>query len=398
MHKKIRKIIALTLVVGTISCIGASNGFIFGNVNAYASTYSEAGNGELSSLTLTRSTGSEIELRDSYYGNQTSLSSKSDYYVELTGTDGFQISAAVNGDGYVVKQFTSADKTEQGEDVGGYINVNSDYEDIYLRTYRSEDDYRNAYDDGDVTNCEHTYIIHVRKESAVSSDEELDKNYAYLDSIYLSNGSIDFLKDQYSYNVNVDDNVKEILLRATPENDDDVVDINGESVEQKDNFEKTIGLNEGNNTITIDVKNQDDTETYTLNVYRGKTSNSAQTSTSTASNAVNNMGKYNSWQNIGGKMQYLDGTGDPLKSQWWFDVSTGKNYYLDKDGYAVTGWLYLDNNWYYFDGNGAMKTGWVYLDGSWYYLNKSGVMQTGWFQDTNGTWYYLDSTGKLTQS
>ncbi len=397
MHKRIKKIIALTLVIGAISFIGTSNNFITGTINAYASTYSGAGNGELSSLTLTRSTGSEIELRDSYYGNETSLSSKSDYYIELTGADGFQISADVKGDGYVVKQFTSADKTEQGKDVGEYINVDSDYEDVYLRTYRSDNDYQNAYDDGDVTKCEHTYIIHARKESVISSDEELDKNYANLDSIYLSNGSIDFSKDQYSYNTNVNDNVQQIVVRATPENDDDIVEINGQSVEQKDNFEKTISLSEGNNAIKIYVENDEDNETYTLNVYRGKTSASTQISTSVTS-VGNNVGKYNSWQNIGGKMQYLDGTGDPLKSQWWFDANTGKKYYLDKDGYAVTGWLYVDNNWYYFASDGEMKTGWLYLDGSWYYLNKSGVMRTGWFQDTNGTWYYLDSTGKLTQS
>jgi glucan-binding YG repeat protein len=397
MHKSIRNIIALTLVIGTISCIETSNDFMSGSIKAYASTYRSAADGELSSLTITRSTGSEIKLLDSYYGDEVTLSSEKDYYLELTGADGFQISVDVEGSGYVVKQFMSADKTEKGENVGGYINIDSNTEDVYLRTYKSEDDYKDAYDNGDVTNCDHTYIIHVKKADVIPSDEELDKDYANLKNIYLSDGTIDFSEDKYSYNVNVDDKVEEILVRATPKNDDDVVEINGESVEENDNFEKTISLNEGNNTITIDVEGDEDNETYTLNVYRGKTSASTQTSTSVAS-VGNNIGKYNSWQNIGGKMQYLDGTGDALKSQWWFDANTGKNYYLDKNGYAVTGWIYLDNKWYYFDGNSAMKTGWLYLDGSWYYLNKSGVMQTGWLQDTNGQWYYLDSTGKMIQS
>lgn len=401
MHKKIKNIIAITLIIGTISCIGTSNGFIYGSVEAYASTYSSASDGELSSLTVSRSTGSELQLRDSYYGNDTALTSKSDYYIELTGADGFQISADVKGDGYVVKQFTSADKTEKGEDVGEYIAVNSNFEDVYLRTYKSEDDYKDVYDDGDVTDCEHTYIIHVRKESATASDEELDKDYAYLQSIYLSDGSIDFIKDQYSYNINVDENVKQILVRATPENDDDVVEINGTSALQKDNFEKTVSLSDGNNTIKIYVKTDDDDETYVLNVNRGKTSTSTQSNTTNSSSNtgnVNNVGKYNSWQKVNGKLQYLDGTGELLKSQWWFDKDTGKNYYLDKDGNTVVGWLYVDNNWYYFGDNGERKTGWLNLNGSWYYLNKSGVMQTGWLQDTNGTWYFLDSSGKLTES
>jgi glucan-binding YG repeat protein len=397
MHKNIKKIIALTIVAGAISLLGTSNNFISGSIKAYASTYTNATDGELSSLTITRSTGSELKLSDSYYGNEVSLSAKTDYYLELTGADGFQISAAVAGNGYVVKQFTSADKTEKGEDVGQYININSDTEDVYLRTYRSEGEYTDAYDNGDVTNCEHTYIIHVKKASVTSSDEELDKNYAYLKSIYLSNGSIDFSKDQYSYNVNVDDNVQQILVRTTPENDDDVVEINGQSVEQKENFEETVALSEGNNTIKIYVKTDDDDETYTLNVNRSKLTNSTQTSTSSPLNtgAVNNVGKYNSWQNINGKWEYLDGTGEVLKNQWWFDKNSGKNYYLDKDGYRAIGWLYSNNNWYYFNENGEIQIGWVYLDGNWYYLNKSGVMQTGLIQDSDGKSYNLDSTGKM---
>jgi glucan-binding YG repeat protein len=420
MHKKIKHIIAVTLVVGTISGALPVNNFIFGDIVAHAASYSEAGNGELSSLNLTRSTGSVIELRDSYSGNEIStLTGQKDYYAELDGSDGLQISAQVQGSGYVVKQFTSADKTAKGEDVGNYVNIDSTYEDIYLRTYKSEDAYKEAYGDGDVTNCEHTYIIHVEK-PAVTSDTELDKEYAYLQSIYLSNGDINFSKNQYSYNINVNDNVGEILVRATPEDSDDVVEINGQSVEESDNFEKTISLNKGNNAVTIDVKSNDDEETYTLNVYRGNTSASttstSQTSTSNASTSTdstnqtstslvssgdgnltiqNDTKKFNAWQRIDGKLKYIDGTGEALKNQWWFDVNTGNNYYLKEDGTAATGWLYNNNNWYYFNAGGEMQTGWVCLDKNWYYLNKSGAMQMGWLEDSSGNWYYLDSNGAM---
>jgi len=170
MHKKIKHIIAVSLIIGAVSGVLPANNFIFGNVSAHAASYSEASNGELSSLSISRSTGSEIQLRDSYSGTIIStLTGKSDYYAELTGTDGLQISADVEGSGYVVKQFSSADKTAKGEDVGTYINVDSSYADIYLRTYKSEDAYKEAYGDGDVTDCEHTYIIHVKKPN-VDSD------------------------------------------------------------------------------------------------------------------------------------------------------------------------------------------------------------------------------------
>ncbi|EHJ02151.1 cell wall binding repeat-containing protein [Clostridium sp. DL-VIII] len=397
MHKRIKHIIAVTLVIGAVSGIVQGSNLILGGVAAYASTYSNASNGELSSLKITRSTGSEIKLSDTYAGDSVALSSRKDYYIELTGADGFQISADVKGSGYVVKQFTSGDKTEKGEDVGDYISVNSAYTDIYLRTYKSEEAYKDAYDDGDVTDCEKTYVIHVDKTTA-NLDEELDKDYANLESIYLSDGSIAFDEDQYSYNVNVDEEVDKILVRATPEDDDDLVEINGSSVEEDDNYEKTISLDKGNNAIEIYVESDDDDETYTLNVYRGKTS--ASNSTSSTSNiqdfsvqtAAN---KFNTWQRVDGVWKYIDGTGEALKNQWWFDKDSGKSYYLKEDGSMATGWLDYNNGWYHFNESGAMETGWISLNGNWYYLNKGGTMQMGWLEDSSGNWYYLDSNGEM---
>ena len=403
MHKKIKRIIALTLVIGAISYTGISDNFINGNVKVYASTYSGAVNGELTSLTITRSTGSEIKLSDSYYGNEVSLSAITDYYLELTGADGFQIASAVKGDGYVIKQFDSADKTAKGEDAGEYIKIDSSSENIYLRTYRSEEDYKEAYDNEDVTDCEKTYVIHVKK-PAVNSDEELDVDHACLDKLYISNGNIEFSKNQYSYDVNVGEDVKEVIVRATPENDKDTVEINGESAQETENYEKTVSLNEGSNKIEVYVENDDDHGTYVLNVFRGNASASSTSSTQTSTSSTQNtqsltvqsgISKYNSWQQVDGKLKYIDGTGEVLKSKWWFDKDTGKNYYLKEDGSRATGWLHDNSNWYYFSENGEMKTGWISLDGSWYYLNKSGVMHTGWLQDSTGKWYYLDGSGKM---
>ena len=403
MHRKIKYIIAASLVIGTVSGILPANNFRIGITPAYASTYSSASDGELSSLTITRSTGSEIKLLDSYYGDEVSLTGRNDYYIELTGADGVNISADVKGSGYVVKQFTSADKTEKGEDVGNYIAIDSSYADIYLRTYKSEDAYKEAYDDEDVTDCEETYIIHARKPTAIS-DEEEDKEYAYLKSLYLSDGDIDFSQSQTSYNVNVNENVAEILVRATPEDDDDLVEINGQSVEENDNYEKTISLDKGNNTISIYVENDDDKETYTLSVYRGNVAASTNSGAATSANSSSgtqsftvqsDTQKFNAWQRVDGKWKYIDGTGQALKNQWWYDKSTGKNYYLTEDGTMATGWLYNNNNWYYLNAGGAMETGWICLGTNWYYLNAGGAMQMGWLEDSSGNWYYLDGSGAM---
>lgn len=403
MHKKIKHIIAVTLVIGAISGVLPENNFVLGTVNAYAATYVGAGNGELSSLTLTRSTGSELELRDSYYGSEAALTSKSDYYIELSGADGFQISAEVKGSGYVVKQFTSNDKTQKGEDIGEYINVDSTYEDIYLRTYKSEAAYKEAYNNENVADCEKTYIIHVKK-PVVTSDEELFADYAYLRSIYLSDGSISFSKTKMSYDVKVNDNVEEILVRATPEDDDYAVDINDYSVDKDGSFEKTIKLNKGNNTINIYVESDDDKETYTLNVFRGNSTASTDTTSAGTGSAASDKqtfaiqsdtNKFNVWKRIDGNWRYIDGTGQALKNQWWYDKNAGKNYYLKENGDMATGWLNNSSNWYYFNQSGEMQTGWIYLNNNWYYFNQSGVMKMGWLQDGNGNWYYLDGSGAM---
>jgi glucan-binding YG repeat protein len=399
MHKKIKHIIAASLVIGTVSGVLPANNFILGTTEAYASTYKGASNGDLSSLTITRGNGNEIELRNSYTGNEISLTGQSDYYIELNGADGIDLSAAVKGSGYVVKVFTSAGKTEEGKDVGDYIKIDSTYTNIYLRTYKSEDDYKKASGDGDVTNCEQTYVIHIKK-PVVSSTQEDDAEYAYLRSIYLSDGNIDFSKKDTSYNVNVNENVEEILVRATPEDDNDLVEINDSSLNKDSNYEKTVKLDKGNNTIKIYVESNDDKRTYTLNVYRGNATTSTVTSTNTTSNTQNftiqsDTNKLNTWQRVDGKWKYIDGTGEALKNKWWFDKNTGINYYLKEDGYRATGWLNSNNNWYYFNENGEMKTGWVSVDKNWYYLNKSGAMKMGWLEDSTGNWYYLDSSGAM---
>lgn len=393
MHKKIKYIIAASLIITSISCALPGNYLILGSTTAYALTYSGASKGELSSLSLTWGGANEIKLLDSYYGDEVDLTEKNEYYANIKGINGFNVSADVKGDGYVVKLFTSSSKTQKGEDVGEYITLESDYEDIYLRTYKSEDAYKEAYDNGDVTDCEKTYVVHVRKETS-ESDVEQDRDYAYLDGIKLSNGDIDFSKDKTSYDVNVGEDIDKLTVTADPDNDDDYIEINGSSVYKDDSFEKTIDLDKGNNTIKIYVQHDKEDATYTLNVYRGKVSASTSTSSSKDS-TVKFQGSLNTWQKVNGKWKYIDGTGEPLKNEWWFDKDTGMNYYLGQDGYRAIGWNCVGNKWYYFNENGEMQTGWVNVNKNWYYLNKSGTMQMGWLEDASGNWYYLDSNGAM---
>lgn len=138
------------------------------------------------------------------------------------------------------------------------------------------------------------YTLNITRGSSSSStdlDEEI--NDVHLSSIELSDGNIDFSSTQYSYDVNVDSSVDEIGVTATPQEDSYNVIINGTEVDEDDNYKRTIKLENGQNTITVKVKNsEDDSEkTYTLNVTRGDSEQSD--SKSSVSDQVEDLHKGN---------------------------------------------------------------------------------------------------------
>ncbi|MCC8065692.1 MAG: hypothetical protein LIO94_01120 [Clostridiales bacterium] len=121
------------------------------------------------------------------------------------------------------------------------------------------------------------------------------------------------------------------------------------------------------------------------------------------------------WQTDGTNYWYVQEDGTIPKNTWL--TVKGKTYYVDSNGYRVTGWAKINKKYYYFKkSNGVMRTGWlaisgkkyyldpetgarvtgwVTVDGSTYYLQKkssvAGVMATGW-KKLNGEYYYFDPT------
>ncbi|MDO5518811.1 MAG: cadherin-like beta sandwich domain-containing protein, partial [Clostridium sp.] len=407
MNKNIRRIISMTLLLGAVSTI-VPNNFIFNNGEAYAATYDNAANGNLQELNFYKENGLKLSiLKDGFYGKElSSLADTDEYYVVLDNSDYISIQAEIAGDGSnVVKAFTTNDKDESGYDIksgkDNDIRIGSGTQTIYLRTYRSESDYKYALKKGRVDDCIKTYTIHVRKSNKVSESESL-KSTVYLKDLYLSDCDISFSRKTTNYYLNVDEDVKEILLRATPNDSDATVEVNDDELSEDDDYEKTIDLEKGDNVYKIVVENDDDILTYTLNIYRGndKKYEDSSDNDSSSNNSKWELGEYNTsatntWKKQNGKWQYIDGTGQALKNKWWFDVKDGNSYYLDQEGYASTGWKNINNKWYYFDGNGAMKTGWIQSGANWYYLNKGGIMQTGWTEDLNNKWYYLGDDGAM---
>lgn len=115
----------------------------------------------------------------------------------------------------------------------------------------------------------------------------------------------------------------------------------------------------------------------------------------TLSSAVRRDPSYaGSWVSEGDDWRYRLADGTFLKKEWL--LSKGKWYYLDEDGYMLTGMQRIKSKYYYFLDSGAMAVGWVY-DGDedcWYYMNQDGTRRTGWLL-TGGAWYWFDSKGKM---
>ncbi len=67
----------------------------------------------------------------------------------------------------------------------------------------------------------------------------------------------------------------------------------------------------------------------------------------------------------GTRYQLADGT---HLSSVWINVGTGGWYFLDDDGYRVTGWQNIDGVDYYFEQDGHMLIGWQKINGNWYFF------------------------------
>lgn len=258
---------------------------------------------------------------------------------------------------------------------------------------------------------EREYTLNINRGGTASSTVtgKIDNKQApiYIDDIVIDDEYVKNFNEQVtSYEVNVKEDIDSIIVKAPPEEDDDVVRINGDRADTK--YRKRVYLDKGKNVIEIKVSNEDDYDEddddeddddddyeeriYTLIVYRGTSQGSAYNG---ANNTANIASKSNQWISINGKWQYNDALGNSLKNTWFYDKNIGKTYYLQNDGYMVTGWIYNNGDWYYLDSSGAMQTGWKQIGPAWYYLDNTGKMQTGWIKDMNDNYYYLYSSGAM---
>lgn len=390
LNKNIKKVIAIALSIGTIGTIAPEAGVnLFGTARAYA----DSSDG-VTSLRVKSSSGSTLNLyTDSSYESKDkvdndSLESGKAYYAK-TAADGVEVS--VSGvDSDCVRVFKGTSDSDKGKRAGDEISI-SETTTIVVRIYASNPGTVKYGNDDYVSQ----YRIKVKYTGSEDDDDDEVSDNVYLKSISLSSGSLTFDKKTSIYDVNVDEEINKVEIAARPDCDSDEYDdykvkINGTRVDEDDKFKEEVKLNEGKNVIEIRVEDDDDNvRTYTLNINRGKVTETNNSSDNQSNNASAE-NKTNQWVQMNGKWQYKDGAGNPVKNTWVQD------YYVQADGNMATGWLNYGSNWYYLGGDGAKKTGWQLVNGYWYYLGTQGAMQTGWIVDrSNGKYYYLNSNGSM---
>ena len=98
-----------------------------------------------------------------------------------------------------------------------------------------------------------------------------ERDSVYLANLSLSKSNIDFSEDVFYYTARVSDDADEIKVRAKPKNEKASVSIDGDYVDEDDNYKRVIDLNRGSNIVKVVVNNSDDeSKTYTINIIKGE--------------------------------------------------------------------------------------------------------------------------------
>ena len=449
MNKRIKRIIALTLTISAFSIFssvlsGKGSGLII--KSAYAASY-KASNGELSSLKVKSTNGDTLDLRDGYNGDEVKLSEDKEYFVKLTDdSEGIKIDAEVKGSDRIIRIFLNNDADAEAYKVGDKLPLGKGNTSIYVRTYESLADFRDAKNkQKDVTQCEEEYVINVKKTTGSSYDDDT-QDPIYISKIELSKGDITFTKQRTSYDVKVASSVDSVKITAKPEETSDRVRIDGSLVDESDNYRKTVSLKNGKNEIKVKViDSKDNQRVYTLNITRGNSSSSDQDEVF-LSNLEVNEGEIDFSQdetsyklNVDNDVEDIKITAEPEDEEYLVtingkQVTSGDDYEkeisLDEGKNTIkivvedevndkkrTYTLTVNRKESEKDEkpeeieedqnkendkteeenkseNNTNKTTWSQKDEKWYLLDSKGDMLKGW-QYIGGKWYYLSSDGSM---
>ncbi|SFC84860.1 cadherin-like beta sandwich domain-containing protein [Clostridium uliginosum] len=292
-------------------------------------------------------------------------------------------------------------------------------------------------------------VIEPAKYLSLTTTKTYAASRVYFKSVSLSDGcNINFSDDVYSYVLDVDKSLEEIIVRAKPEDSDDKVKINGEIVTEEDKYRKIVELKDGKNKIELEVRddNSANTAIYTIYIYRGgkealylkdmmidgnnigfektKPFYNIEVDEDTSRALLNpvteddnytvsvngteldpdnslikirfsGIGKYIINVNVKDKETKREKAyilnmyvGIPISP----DVSNSVNSVIKPNQ-----WIVVNGRWRYNDSIGeCLNNIWFYdkMYDRFFHFNKRGNMQTGWISD-KGNWYFLASHGAM---
>ena len=140
MNKKIKTIIALTLIFSAYEAVSVIAPMEYSNIinkPVYAASYSPSSK-ELTTLSIKSTDGDTLDLLDDYNGDEVKLSEDKQYYVKITDdSEGVKINATAKNTDYVVKIFTSDNKDAVEFKPGDKIQLAKGKTTLYVRTYKS---------------------------------------------------------------------------------------------------------------------------------------------------------------------------------------------------------------------------------------------------------------------
>jgi hypothetical protein len=260
MGKNFKKIIAMAMVLGTISVAApALNNANFLTTKAYASSDTND-NDTFDSLKLETSDGSSIRLYndDSYSSDEkvdnSDVQPDTEYYAK-TSSNTIHVNISGVSSKYVrVFKRTGYDDisdSTKGKKVSGDVSLSSGKNTIVVRIYDQEPDSSPRYDDD--SDKSNDYKIYVKCTGSDSSSSDSSDNYddIYLKSISINGDSVSLTDSQTTYTYNVASNVDSVPIKAKPDDSNYTVEINGNEVDDSDNYKKDVDLNKGENDIKV---------------------------------------------------------------------------------------------------------------------------------------------------
>lgn len=354
MSKKIKRIIAISLVFGAFSALTPTASVNLLTTNAYAVSDHENADSSLDQLKLEDSSGNKINIySNSNYDNDTKLDEgdtpDQDTYFAKTSSSTINIITEGPTARYI-KVFKGAFKSTKGKSISDNINLSSGTTTLVIRVYYNKPDLSVTYDDhGDIASEYKIKVEYTGNDPDIEAIQASDYDDIYLDKISVDGENISLSNSKINYSYNVSSNVDKVTVKASPKDEDeDTVSIDDKDLDHSGSYKRIISLNNGDNKVRIEVKDENNkNRVYTLNIIKAATANA-----SLAPAATINV-KANQWVLTNAGWQYNDSIGNPLKG-WFYDKSNGYWYYLGEGGIMQKGWIIYNGKYYYLNSDGSM--------------------------------------------